>query len=193
LLCKRYISFKHCPVHFTYSNTFKYKSFQYYSFISIFPIGFSIKVLYAFSPFSIPTILYVQLTIFLTNFWCILSFIFFLHSILTMLFLTSETWKASGYISHLYKTSSKTIIFCLLPYYVMFGKSQRVKRHAVAYPRVWDKRCTLQTWRVAVNILSKHIMESWEGVAIKFRVWMQVCKVPFRIFQGNGREANRTD
>jgi hypothetical protein len=43
-----------------------------------------------------------------------------------MLFLTLETWKARGYISHLYKTSSKTIIFYILPYYVLFGKSQRV-------------------------------------------------------------------
>lgn len=114
---------KHCPVQFTSSNTFNYKSFQYYSFISIFPIDFSIKVLFAFSPFSIPTIVHVQLTIFLTNFWCILSFIFFLHSILTMLFLTLETWKARGYISHLYKTSSNTIIFYVLPYYVLSGKS----------------------------------------------------------------------
>jgi len=53
-----------------------------------------------------------------------------------MLFSTLETWKAKGYISHLYKTSSKTIISCVLPYYVMFGKSQRVKHHAVAYPQV---------------------------------------------------------
>lgn len=114
-------------------------------------------------------------------------------SFLTLQFLTLETWKARGYISHLYKTSSKTIIFSLSPYYVMFGKWQRVKRHAVAYPQVWDKRCILQTWRVGVNILSKHIMESWEGLAINFRVWMQVCKVTSRIFQGSGREAYRTD
>lgn len=122
--CVKIHLIKHCPVQFTYFNTFNYKSLQYYSFISIFPIGFSIKVLYAFSLFSISTIVHVQLTIFLTNFWCILSFIFFLHSILTMLYLTCETWNARSYISHLYKTSSKTIIFCLLPYYVMFGKSQ---------------------------------------------------------------------
>jgi hypothetical protein len=127
-----------------------------------------------------------------SNFWCILS-IFFLHSILTMLFLTLEIWNARCDISHLYQTSSKTILFCLLLYYVMFEKSQTVKSHAVAYLQVWDKRCTLQIWRVAVNILSKHTMESWEGVAIKFRVWVLVCKVPFRIFQGSGREAYRND